>query len=242
MSSDWNASLYDGKHDFVWRFADSLVELLAPKSGERILDLGCGTGHLTAKLAESGAEVVGLDPSAPMRSTAQKAYPHLTFVEGDARNFSLGAFDAVFSNAVLHWVRPPQDAVRSIAAALKPGGRFVTEFGGKGNVAAIMAACGGNVPDWYFPSVAEYASLLEAHGLEVCYALLFDRPTPLDGEGGLRDWLRQFAPAFPEAEYDRVEAGARPALFRDGRWTADYRRLRVVAVKVTSAPRTAPSP
>ncbi|MGL4549654.1 MAG: class I SAM-dependent methyltransferase [Gemmataceae bacterium] len=231
MSDPWDAGLYDGKHDFVWRLGDSLVELLAPRPGERILDLGCGTGHLTAKIAEAGAEVVGLDPSAAMLATARQAYPRLTFVEGDARGFALGAFDAVFSNAALHWVRPPEAAVRAVAAALKPGGRFVAEFGGKGNVAAIAAAYGAGLPDWYFPGVAEYAALLEGHGLEVRFATLFDRPTPLDGEAGLRDWVRQFAPAVPEAEYGRVEAAARHALWRDGRWVADYRRLRVVAVK-----------
>lgn len=229
MAGDWDATLYDGRHDFVWKFGDSLVELLAPRPGERVLDVGCGTGHLTAKIATAGAEAVGLDPSAEMLAAARREYPQLRFVEGDARGFDLGAFDAVFSNAALHWVRPAEDAVRWIARALRPGGRFVAEFGGKGNVARIVAACGGGTPDWYNPGVAEYAGLLEAHGLEVRFATLFDRPTPL--EGGLRDWLRQFAPGVGEGEYGRIEDAARADLWREGRWVADYRRLRVVAVK-----------
>lgn len=235
----WDTALYDGKHDFVWKFGDSLIELLAPKAGERVLDLGCGTGHLSAKIAAAGAQVVGLDPSAEMLAKARQAYPELAFVQGDARSFDLGAFDAVFSNAVLHWVRPPQDAVRCIANALVPGGRFVAEFGGRGNVRAIIEAVGGGTPDWYYPGIAEYSALLEAHGLEVRYAVLFDRPTPLEGEQGLRDWVRQFAPAAianaTEDDWRRIEDRARPSLWRDGRWVADYRRLRVVAVKNSQA-------
>src|SRR5204862_8105531 len=139
-----------------------------------------------------------LDHSAEMLEQARLAYPQLEFVQADAREFSFAVpFDAVFSNAALHWVRPPEAVVRCVQDALKPGGRFVAEFGGRGNVAAVVAAVRAAVeqlglrlpgPPWYFPGVAEYATLLEAAGLEVRLAALFDRPTPLEGAGGLRDW------------------------------------------------------
>jgi trans-aconitate methyltransferase len=245
----WDAGLYDGKHAFVWRQGASLVELLAPRPGERVLDLGCGTGHLTAAIAEAGALVVGLDSSAEMLAQARAAYPHLEFVHGDARDFHFKEpFDAVFSNATLHWVRPPEAVVGRVVAVLVPGGRLVAEFGGRGNVRAIVAALRaaserlglkGEVPPWYFPSVAEYATLLESAGLEVRLATLFDRPTPLEGPGGLRDWVAMFArPVLEGVPADQreqflaaLEESARPELFREGGWVADYRRLRVVAVR-----------
>jgi trans-aconitate methyltransferase len=245
----WDAALYDGKHAFVYEIGKGLVELLDPRRGERILDLGCGTGHLTARIAESGAVVVGLDRSPEMLTTARSTYPHLEFVEGDAADFALpGQFDAVFSNAVLHWVADAEGAVRCGARALKPGGRFVAEFGGHGNIAGIAAAVAEatrevvGVPvghGWYFPSVGEYAPILERYGLEVRSAALFDRPTPLDGADGFRDWLTMFRGGLldrvPEpargAVLARAEEIARAGLFRDGRWVADYRRLRVAAVR-----------
>jgi trans-aconitate methyltransferase len=243
----WDAGLYDRQHAFVWQHGASLVELLGPRPGERILDLGCGTGHLTAALAAAGATVVGMDQSAEMLAQARQAHPSLTFVQGDARAFAFAEpFDAVFSNAVLHWVRPAEAAARCVRACLKPGGRFVAELGGKGNVqtltaavraAAAQAGAAETTPPWYFPGVAEYAGVLEAAGLEVRFAVLFDRPTPLQGTTGLRDWVGQFArgvvgsipPEKREAFYQEVEQAARPTLFKDGAWTADYRRLRVVA-------------
>jgi trans-aconitate methyltransferase len=245
----WDAGLYDGRHAFVWKHGASLVELLAPRPGKRILDLGCGTGHLTAAIAEAGATVVGLDPSADMLQQARAAYPRLEFVQADARDFAFAEpFDAVFSNAVLHWVRPPEAPARRVRDALKPGGRFVAEFGGRGNVRAVVAALQAagerlglrlDGPHWYFPSVGEYASLLEAGGLEVKSAALFDRPTPLEGPDGLQGWVRMFGglvlkavPAGRRDEFLRaVEDAARPDLYRDGGWFADYRRLRVVAVR-----------
>jgi trans-aconitate methyltransferase len=244
----WDAGLYDARHNFVWKYGASLVELLAPRPGERILDLGCGTGHLTTQIAAAGASVVGLDRSTDMLGQARAAYPQLEFVEGDARDFHFDRpFDAVFSNATLHWVSPPEAAVRCVAAALKPGGRFVVEFGGKGNVRTVLAAVKAALgrlglpvegPPFFYPSIGQYAALLEAGGLEVRSASLFDRPTPLEGEGGLRDWVRMFrsgvlnaVPAERREEFLRaVEDAARGELFRDGRWFADYRRLRVVAV------------
>ena len=246
-AAPWDAKLYDDKHAFVWKHGASLVELLAPRPGESILDLGCGTGHLTAQIAAAGASVVGLDSSAEMIAEARRGYPGLCFQREDARTMTFAArFDAVFSNAALHWIKEAGLVVRGVARALKPGGRFVAELGGQGNVKAIRAAleracaaegCEPVASPWYFPSVGEYGGLLERAGLEVTFAELFDRPTPLDGEGGLRQWVEMFGGAFlgrvPQERREdflrQVEAELRPALRRDGKWFADYRRLRIVA-------------
>jgi trans-aconitate methyltransferase len=250
----WDAELYDEKHSFVWKMAAGLLELLEAKSGERILDVGCGTGHLTAKIATNGAQVTGVDQSAEMIQEARAAYPALRFEVMDARQLTFPEkFDAVFSNATLHWIKEPHRAVESIARVLRPGGRFVAEFGGKGNIASLVAAVERAWPKagllqampnpWYYPSLAEYAGLLEKHGLEVTYGLLFDRPTPLeDGDRGLRNWLEMFGGVsmgnLPKDQRDglleEVQREARASLYRDGRWVLDYRRLRVVA-KMTRA-------
>ncbi|MFB6172899.1 MAG: methyltransferase domain-containing protein [Haloarculaceae archaeon] len=244
----WDTERYDEGHSFVFEYGDGVVDLLDPGRGERVLDLGCGTGHLTARIADSGATAVGLDASGEMIATARDAYPECDFVRADARAFSFDEpFDAVFSNAALHWI-PDQDAVlASVADALAPGGRFVAELGGTGNVAAIVdavraeaAARGYEVEcPWYFPGVGDYASKLESHDLETRYATLFDRPTELDnGADGLAEWLGMFGDsllaAVPADDRDAVvsavEDRLRDELFRDGTWVADYRRLRVVAV------------
>jgi trans-aconitate methyltransferase len=243
----WNARLYDDKHSFVWKQASDLVELLGPQPGESILDIGCGTGHLTGKLAQAGAAVVGIDRSPEMVAEARRNYPSLAFEVADARELTYAdRFDAVFSNAVLHWISEAGAVVRGVARALKPGGRFVAEFGGKGNIKILQGALiegvatltGERVESpWYFPSVAEYAGLLEGHGLEVGFATLFDRPTPLEGENGLRHWVEMFGGPFlariplerREMFFQLVEDQLRPVLRKDGVWCADYRRIRVLA-------------
>lgn len=249
----WNSTLYDRHCAFVWQHGESLIEWLAPQPQERILDLGCGTGHLTAKLAATGAIVSGLDADPVMVATAQQTYPQLTFAIGDGRNFQTSEpLDAVFSNATLHWIKQPDAVIGCVEQALKPGGRFVAEFGGSGNVAAIATAlfttlkhwgyadCGDWNP-WYFPSVSQYATRLEQQGLEVTNMVLFDRPTPLEeGEAGLSNWLQMFANgilAHLAAEVQpqviqAVEEQLKPRLYRAEQWTADYRRLRVIARKV----------
>jgi trans-aconitate 2-methyltransferase len=249
----WDATAYDDKHSFVWKRGADVVELLAPRAGERILDLGCGTGHLTNEIASRSADVVGIDPSANMIEQARRQYPKLRFEQADGRTYqSDRLFDAVFSNAVLHWIRPPERVIARVHALLKPGGRFAAEFGGRGNIAAIERAIHAafaefkispqsGVYERYFLSVGEYAPLLEAAGFEVRLATLFHRPTPQDGgEQGLRLWLRTFAndqlAAVPEAQRERVldfiERHTRDRLFHDGTWHIDYRRLRVVAVRL----------
>jgi trans-aconitate methyltransferase len=250
-AQNWDASLYEDKHSFVWKYGADLIELLAPKPGERILDLGSGTGHLAARIAEAGASVVGIDASPEMVEQARRNYVYLRFEVGDARRLEANAeFVAVFSNATLHWVKPPGEAVRCIARALKGGGRFVAEFGGHGNVRAVVdalvQACeeagvenAARLNPWYYPTVGEYAALLEGHGLEVAYATLFDRPTAAEGEDGMANWLRMFGGPFfnqvAEVEREnairRAEEILRPKLYRQGVWYVDYRRLKVMARK-----------
>jgi trans-aconitate 2-methyltransferase len=245
----WDPALYDQKHAFVTAYGQDLLALLNPLAGELILDLGCGTGHLTAQIAQTGARVIGLDNAPQMIATARAQYPHIEFTLADASDYALPhQFDAVFSNAALHWVTRAEAAVVCLARVLKPGGRFVAEFGGKGNVQRITDAVTQTLRElaqravnhpWYFPSVGEYATLLEKHGLEVQQAWLFDRPTKLEDADGMRNWLAMFAEGMfrglaEELKQDvlrEVEARLRPTNFRAGAWHADYRRLRVLALK-----------
>jgi trans-aconitate 2-methyltransferase len=245
--SDWDATRYQDQHSFVWRFGANLLESLKPAPGERILDVGCGTGQLTSDIAKAGAAVTGLDSSAEMLAQARKNYPEIPFVLANAAGFQFQEpFDAVFSNAVLHWVKDADGAAQSIARALRPGGRFIAEFGGHGNIASVQAALRdvfGPAADerspWYYPSIGEYAPVLERHGFEVRDASLFDRPTPLEGEDGMESWLRMFTgvylnPLPPEEAADAVRQMVdhlRPTLYRDGVWTVDYRRIRVSAIR-----------
>ena len=165
-SATWDAKLYDDKHSFVWEKAKGVVELLAPKAGERILDLGCGTGHLTAEIGAVGAIVTGIDRSPEMIAKASAQHPGLEFKVVDARELSFDReFDAVFSNAALHWIPEPEKVIRAVAAALKPGGRFVAEFGGKGNIHRLMKSIEsafaefGTVPYAQVQPVADYPGI-----------------------------------------------------------------------------------
>ena len=264
-SAGWDARAYDESFRFVSDHAGDLVALLDPQPGERILDLGCGTGLLAAAIAERGATVVGLDSDAAMIEAARAQFPAAThpsleFTVGDGEALGdappAGPFDAVFSNAALHWMTRPQAVLRGLHTLLRPGGRLVAELGGRGNVAIVEGALrdaleAEGVPrerqpePWYFPGLAEYAALLEQHGLEPRVMTLFDRPTTLeDGAAGMAGWLRMFGhpwlaelpPDLADAVIARIEAAVRPRLWREdggdgGRWVVDYRRLRVVAVR-----------
>lgn len=253
MPDRWDSSLYDDRHSFVWRAGASLVELLHPQAGERILDLGCGTGHLTAKIAEAGADVTGMDASPSMIAQARQNFPSLKFVLADARNFHFDKpFDAVFSNAALHWIHDAESVIRCVGAALRPGGRFVLEMGGKGNIGRIRAAIEETLADagyavkcpWYYPTVAEYSAILEKHGFEIRMAQLFDRWTKLEHpERGLREWIEMFAGSYfesvPAAEKEnflrQIEDRTKSELYCDGHWWADYRRLRIEAIRNAGA-------
>ncbi|MDS0282141.1 class I SAM-dependent methyltransferase [Haloarcula onubensis] len=249
--NEWDPDDYDEGHGFVAEYGKDVVRLLSPRPGESVLDVGCGTGTLSAVIADSGAEVVGVDAAESMVTRARERYPDLEFAVADAREYDPdGTFDAVFSNAALHWIPgADHDAVLSmVGSALGDDGRFVAEFGGRGNVSRVERAVRaeldargyGTDHSWYFPSIGEYAPRLEAHGLEPTEIRLFDRPTELEGgEAGLREWVGMFgdellAPvseAEREAIVDGVEQRLRPDLFdpETATWTVDYRRLRFVA-------------
>lgn len=250
MPSDWDAARYDSDQSFVAAYGTPLVDLLEPAPGACVLDLGCGTGDLTGTLAERVGDeglTVGIDRSASMVSRARARHAAPRFVRGDLRSLPVDGADAALSNAALHWVpAADQDAtLAAVADALRPGGRFVAELGGRGNVASVVRAANtarrehGHDPvdPWYFPSVGEYASRLERAGFEVRHATLFDRPTELDGTDGLSSWLTQFGDPLFGALPDREAVAAatvdrlRAERFDGETWTLDYRRLRLVAVR-----------
>ncbi|MEP7053092.1 MAG: methyltransferase domain-containing protein [Pseudomonadota bacterium] len=245
----WNPTQYDRAGAFVPKLAADLVELLLPQPGERLLDLGCGTGDLTAQLAASGATVLGVDASIDMVKEARRKHPSLRFDVGDGQELRFESeFDAVFSNATLHWMPRADDVASGVARALRPGGRFVAEFGGAKCVQTVRDAVkdelrergvqGYSTPNWFFPTVPQYARVLEQAGLFVRTALWFERPTRLEGAAGLENWLELFCLPLLNALGDRraevvrgVEERCQEALFRDGSWWLDYTRLRVVASK-----------
>lgn len=251
--NQWDARLHDSRNNnVVWRYGADLIALLAPQPGERILDLGCGTGHLTRQIASASVDVVGLDNAASTIAQARANYPNLHFELGDATDLHWNeAFDAVFSYAVLHWIGQPEKVIAGVWRALKPGGRFVAEFGGKGNIQAIAKAIhhallvSGYASDepfnpWYFPSIAEYGTLLEQQGFQLTYATLFDRLTPLtEGDKGMQNWIVMFAsnllaPVPVEKRTSvvtAIEDNLRSTLYQDGTWFVDYRWLRLLAIK-----------
>ena len=249
MSDDhaqaWNPDAYARNARFVAELGAPLLEWLAPAPGERILDLGCGDGALTAALVDAGCRVVGVDASREFVERARRNGIDAHCMDGQRLEFS-AHFDAVFSNAALHWMKDADAVIAGVARALRAGGRFVGEMGGAGNVASIVDAlqeelrARGVDPaafhPWYFPDAHEYAARLEAHGFEVRRIELFARPTPLPGDLG--GWLETFAGPFcaalpvPDRQgyLDAVSARAAPALRdADGLWTADYVRLRFAA-------------
>ena len=248
----WNVDLYNEKHGFVHQYGSQLVDLLHPTAGEHILDLGCGSGQLTNKISESSAKVVGIDSSEEMIQASQELFPNLEFYHMDAQSFAFEqSFDAIFSNAVLHWVKNQRAATTNMFHHLKEGGRLVVEFGGHGNVATIIKALksslishgfheNANIERWYFPTISNYTSLLEELGFEVVLAQLVDRPTLLESKNnGIKDWIEMFGSHFFEgiqqetklAILTEVQNKVKTKCFKDGQWYADYRRIRVVAIK-----------
>jgi len=243
----WDPDAYARNARFVSDLGAPVLELLAPRPGERILDLGCGDGALTRKLADSGCDVVGVDASAPQVLAARRLGLDARVADGERLAFE-AEFDAVFSNAAIHWMKRAGDAIAGVWRALKPGGRFVAEFGGHGCVATIERALidalarrgidGDALNPWYFPTVEDYSARLARRGFAVRYIALIPRPTPLPT--AIDGWLETFAQSFiaPLAENDRaafigeVREALRPHLCDgDGRWFADYVRLRFAADK-----------
>lgn len=243
----WDPSSYNHNAGFVSELGAGVVELLAPQPGERILDLGCGEGAIAQALQAAGCDVVGVDASAPLVAAARARGVNALVADGEALTFE-SAFDAVFSNAALHWMRDAEAVLRGVYKALVPGGRFVAELGGHGCVAKIRAALAhvltrygidASARDpWYFPSVEEYAGRLEHAGFRVRSIVLFDRPTALPT--GVEGWLATFAQtqlAGLSEEQTASALGEARSLLEpqlrgpDGIWRADYTRLRFAADK-----------
>lgn len=244
---EWDPEVYARNARFVANLGQVVVDMLAPQPGERILDLGCGDGALTEKLVAAGCDVRGVDSSAAQIDAAKAVGLDVEVADATALGFD-EAFDAVFSNAVLHWVRPPERAVDGVWRALVPGGRFVGEFGGHGCVQSVVEALGAalsargvaieTVHPWFFPDVDTYAGLLRARGFEVHSIALVPRPTELPGNvtGWLGTFCGPFLKAIPDDEREavivEVSERLRPALLRDdGVWVVDYVRLRFDARK-----------
>jgi len=240
----WTAESYDRNARFVSDLAGEVLSWLAAKPGERILDLGCGDGAVTEKLRDIGAAVVGVDVSESLLAAARAR--GLDVREADGQNLPFSAeFDAVFSNAALHWMTEADKVVDGVRRALKPGGRFVAESGGHGNVAAIVTAMRAAAlafngdralaGPWFYPTDREYAAMLQEAGFVVRRIGLFPRPTPLPT--GLEGWLGTFRGVFFDQFGERRDAVLayvadllRPSLCdKSGQWHADYVRLRVEA-------------
>jgi len=246
MNQTWNPEQYDQNVRFVSDLGMPVVEMLSPQPDEKILDLGCGDGALTIKLAEFGCEVVGVDESAEQIEAAKARGLNAHVVDGHQLNFD-SEFDAVFSNAALHWMKQPDDVIQGVWKALKSKGRFVAEFGGHGNVAAVTEALEqtlekydvifSKLNPWYFPTAKDYQGRLETQGFQMETIELIPRPTPLPGD--IDDWFDVFVKNFlnklDEQEqkdvYHDLKTSLKPILFQDEVWVVDYVRLRFSAFK-----------
>jgi trans-aconitate methyltransferase len=250
-AQDWDPARYATSARFVSELGMPVLELLGPRPGERVLDLGCGDGALTTRLEHSGCKVVAVDASSAMVEAARARGLDVRLLDGQALTFD-AEFDAVFSNAALHWMPDAVRVATGVFRALKPGGRFVGEFGGRGNVATIVAAVaqalgarGREMPSpWYFPSSAEYRAVLEAQGFAIDSIASFPRPTPLPGDVG--EWIETLAQPFlrglAESERQTLLRDLVATLRKDlcdaqGRWVVDYVRLRFAARKPAIASR-----
>lgn len=251
MNISWNAKGYTDNFAFVHQYGENVMDLITAPPGSFVVDLGCGNGALTKKLTERGYRVLGVDASGAMLDVARANHPDLSFVQGDATTFALSEkADVIFSNAVFHWIDADKQTLlaQNLAAQLREGGELVCEFGGFGCAECVHSALeaafarrGLTYPRvFYFPTVGEYAPILEAAGLRVKTALLFDRPTPQKGPDGVRDWIHMFvkAPfvgmreALRKNIIDEAVDAVRPTLCQtDGTWIVDYVRIRIRAVK-----------
>lgn len=251
MNIKWNSAKYDKNFNFVSSYGEDVAELITEPSGALVCDIGCGTGVLTHKLAEKGYKVIGVDSSEEMLGRAKSAYPDTEWLQADALGFKLDEkADVIFSNAVFHWIEREKqpELLKNVAANLKRGGRLVCEFGGYGCAQTVhnaLKVCFGlrNLTyrnPHYFPTIGEYAPLLEQAGLRVTFAALFDRPTRQAGAHGVADWINMFLPAvfgrMEEEEKRRItyeaEELTKPDLYDGDGWFVDYVRIRITAVKV----------
>lgn len=247
MSQQWNSASYSKNAAFVSELGLPVVTLLNPQPGEAILDLGCGEGSLAQKLMDLGCQVTGVDSSPEMVLAAKTKGVNAQCMSGDALNFEQ-QFDAVFSNAALHWMTQFHQVLDGVNRALRSKGRFVAEMGGFGNIRCITETIvevfdenplwGEYSSPWFFPSDTEYRALLESHGFVVEQIELIDRPTPLSA--GIHEWLRIFAEHATtnltaeqkQQFFNQVEARVKKTLYSEEQgWVADYVRLRFRAHK-----------
>ena len=248
MKKEWDEQNYSENFKFVHQYGEKLLDLITVPAGSFVVDLGCGNGALSAKLAGKYT-VLGIDASPEMLRKAKQDHPDIRFLCDDACGFSLEKkADAVFSNAVFHWIENQDKLIQNIAENLKSGGELVFEFGGKGCADTVHQALGKAFAeygyeyrmDFNFRSIGEFAPLLEKHGLKVEYARLYDRPTPQNGENGLQNWINMFvtsafngvAARDKEQIVQRAAELCRPLLFKNGVWYVDYVRLLMKAVKI----------
>lgn len=252
MNIKWDADRYTENFSFVHQYGNSVLELIDADQDSTILDLGCGNGALSKTLQDKGFAVKGIDASKELLDIARKNYPGIEFIQADATNFSLQEpVDVVFSNAVFHWIdkERQQDMLKCVYNALKENGQFVFEFGGCGNNQLIHGALAKIFSEYsypykmpfYFPTISEYSTLLENAGFRVRYAILFDRPTELTGENGLKDWINMFVKTpfsiieteqDKETIIDKVIEVLKNDLYIDNKWYADYVRIRIKAMRL----------
>lgn len=238
------------KLDFIAQLGAKPLSLLQPQTGERILDLGCGNGNLTAQIAAAGAIPTGIDLSENMIKLAKEHYPELDIQVSDATQYRTDShFDAVFSNAAIHWIKDAPAVARTIWHALREGGRFVAEFAGSGNISILTDAIKQELEShgyewegrdpWYFPTIGEYTSLLEQTGFRVMFAQHFDKLSPLKNDVGILKWLDGFnnhffhdvSPVDKESIYNAIEERVKPQLEHNGQWMIDTSRMRIIAIK-----------
>ena len=252
MNIKWDANKYTSDFSFVHQYGNGVIDMIAADKNSTVLDLGCGNGALSKTLQDKGFIVKGIDASMELLDIARNNYPDIEFIQADATDFSLPEpVDVVFSNAVFHWIDKERqvDMLKCVHNALKDNGQFVFEFGGYGNnrlIHGTLAKIFGErnyiykMP-FYFPTISEYSTLLENAGFRVIYAVLFDRPTELKGENGLKDWINMFVKSpfsiienteEKEMIIDKAVDNLRGELHKDGKWYADYVRIRMKAIKL----------
>lgn len=248
MNKKWDAQGYESEFKFVHKYGEDVLDLLDVKEGQHILDIGCGNAVLTKKIHDMGAIVTAIDSSKEMLDLAKKNYPELNLNYMDASNFKFEEkFDSVFSNAVFHWIDNQKGLIQSISSALKEQGHLICEFGGAGCCEQIHLELNKSFikrglkykKTFYFPTIGEYTPQLESEGLIVEYASLFERPTKLNGENGMADWIEMFiAQSFSGIDesikneiISEVVENLRPTLYKEDGWYADYVRIRIKAVK-----------
>ncbi|WP_017212958.1 class I SAM-dependent methyltransferase [Clostridium beijerinckii] len=249
MNIKWNAKGYTKDFQFVHQYGEDVLNLLDIEKGMKVLDLGCGNGALTKKISDMGADVIGMDASGEMLEIARKNYPEITFIQDDAVKFTLNEqVDAIFSNAVFHWIDNQDGLLESVYNGLKINGSLVCEFGGYGCTETIHSflqkafeARGLEYKrTFYFPTIDEYTPILKKHGLQTVYATLFDRKTALIGEEGMRNWIEMFViqpfkgldDLLKNEIIDETVKSLKPILYQNGVWYADYVRIRLKARKI----------